>query len=79
MSAAGPLLSRERERRIALLNRDARGLFRKLQSDAGFRAKVAAEWNKTYAEKINPDDLDRWLEIIVKWLPYLLEIIFKLI
>lgn len=69
----------DRERRIKLLNRDARAVFRRLQSDAGFRAKVAAEWNKTYAEKISPDDLDRWLEVIVKWLPYLLEIIFKLI
>lgn len=73
------LLLRERERKIGLLSREGRALFRRLQSDAAFRERVAAEWNKTYAEKISPDDLDNWLAVIVKWLPYLLEIIFKLV
>jgi hypothetical protein len=76
--AAGSFTDRDRKI-IDRFDGSRRAVLKRLQSDAKLRERFAAEWNKRYMEKVDAADWKSILEVILKYLPQVLEILLKLI
>jgi hypothetical protein len=77
-AAAGTFSDRER-RIVDRFDGSRRAVLKRLQGDAKLRERFAAEWNARYQEKVNAADWQSILEVILRYLPQVLEILFALL
>ncbi len=66
----------DRERRLTPLQNM---VYRKLQANPQLLQHVARDWNQKYAEKFDPNNWAQILDMILKYLPQFLELLFKYI
>lgn len=64
----------DRERRLTPLGNM---VYRKLQANPQLLQNVAKEWNAKYQEKFDPNNWAQILDMILKYLPQFLELLFK--
>ena len=67
-------------RKILLLTPKNRGLVSRFLSDRKLRLKVVKEFQaRGIGDGIDPDDVEKWLAIIMKYLPLFIQIILMFI